>query len=174
MSVIWFLVKTIGRAQVHDIDLKYLTLKNCLVHHKLLREHEEVIRDKVDLLCEIIESDGYLKYPILVDARTFTVLDGHHRLHALKALGYDYIPVFFVDYAESYIRVGSWRKDYIVTKIDVLKRALTGAKYPPRTSRHMLLKISVPCSYVNLKRIEELSQDIDIRYPSEDIICFEE
>ena len=172
MSVIWFLISSIGRTQIHDIDLKYITLKTCIIHHKLLREHEGVVKDKVELLCKLLESNRYLKYPILVDARTFTILDGHHRFHALKSLGYEYIPVFFVDYAETYIKVTNWRKEFIVTKVDVLKRALEGSKYPPRTSRHVLTKIYVPCSYINLSKIDEI-KDINVSYASEDIVCFE-
>ena len=92
MSVIWFLVKTLGKPQAHNIDLKYLVLRNCMIHYKLLREHEDVINNKVKLLSETIELDGYLKYPILIDARTFTMLNGRHRFHALRTLGYNYIP----------------------------------------------------------------------------------
>ena len=82
-------------------------MKTCIIHYKLLREHEGVFKDKVEFLCELLESNGFLKYPLLVDARTFTILDGHHRFHALRNLGYEYVPVFLVDYAETYINVTS-------------------------------------------------------------------
>ncbi|RLG70801.1 MAG: hypothetical protein DRO23_12815 [Thermoprotei archaeon] len=167
MSVLKFLLEHLGRLKIHSIDLKYLVLKNCIVHCKLLKEHEETFKEKTEFLARIIENDGFLKDLILVDARAFTILDGHHRFKALRKLGYEYILVFFVDYASPYVTVSTWRKDYHVTKEEVLKRALTSKKYPPRTSKHRLVGVTIYPSFISLRELEKGS-----RYST--IECYDE
>ncbi len=69
-----------------------------LIEITKLKEHEEVDSRHLKELKEEIKSNGLLKKAILVDSNTNIILDGHHRLHALKKLGYSKIPVVFVDY----------------------------------------------------------------------------
>ena len=57
-----------------------------------LKEHEEVNREHSERLKNEILSEGVLKKSIAVDRNTNVVLDGHHRLRALKELGYTKIP----------------------------------------------------------------------------------
>ena len=85
-----------------------------------------------------IKSDKVLKKPIIVDKNTNVVLDGHHRLIALKELGCKKIPVIFVNYGSRKIKVFSWRKGEKVTKGIVLRAAFSGKKLPPKTSKHMI------------------------------------
>ncbi|MDP2971868.1 MAG: ParB N-terminal domain-containing protein [Deltaproteobacteria bacterium] len=63
-----------------------------------LKEHEEIRPDYLEDLKNEILSDGILKMPIAVDRDTYVILDGHHRLHALKRIGCKRIPVVLVDY----------------------------------------------------------------------------
>ena len=148
------IIKLVGKPQLHDIDLKYLELKTYLVDVSLLREHEEIIPEHVEFVKKLILSYRAIKYPILVDARTLTVLDGHHRLYVVKELGLKYIPVFFVDYTKSYVDVTSFRKEYRVTKVLVIRRAISRKKFPPRTSRHVLIGAQVPASLVPLTALK--------------------
>jgi ParB-like chromosome segregation protein Spo0J len=53
-----------------------------------LKEHKEIDPFHLKELMEKIKSDGILKKPIAVDKDTKIVLDGAHKLNALKALGY--------------------------------------------------------------------------------------
>jgi hypothetical protein len=128
--------------------LTKLELKTCVVDIKTLRPHEEVIAEKVNQVKRDILSRGYVKYPVLVDLKTFVILDGHHRVEALKQLGFDKAPVFFVDYSKSYIIVKSFRKDFNVTKQLVVEAGLSNRLLPPKTSRHILVRIPLPSSFV--------------------------
>ncbi|MEM1712449.1 MAG: ParB N-terminal domain-containing protein [Acidilobaceae archaeon] len=90
-------------------------------------------------LIEIIEwivRDGAIHYPILVDKDTLIILDGHHRVEALRRLGYKLVPALLVDYDSDCISVSSWREGVYVTKDLVREHGLTGNLLPPKTSRH--------------------------------------
>lgn len=54
----------------------------------LLCLHEETIPELLERLTQHIQLDGYVKHPIIVDEKSFVVLDGTHRVVALKKLGY--------------------------------------------------------------------------------------
>ena len=104
-----------------------------------LKEHEEIRPDYLEELKNEILSDGILKMPIAVDRKTYIILDGHHRLHALKRIGCTQIPVVFVDYQSPDIQVIGWRGGEKVTKELVLDRALSGRRMPSKTSKHMII-----------------------------------
>lgn len=101
-----------------------------------LKPHEETIPPYLELLTREIADDSVLKYPIVIDAATRTILDGHHRHQALRSLGCMSIPAFAVDYSDPSIRVGSWRKGVAISKEDVLRASLSRKILPPKTSRH--------------------------------------
>ena len=103
-----------------------------------LREHEEIRPDYLEDLKNEILSDGILKMPIAVDRDTYVILDGHHRLHALKRIGCKRIPVVLVDYQSPSIQVLGWREGEWVTKERILETALSGGRMPSKTSKHMI------------------------------------
>jgi ParB-like chromosome segregation protein Spo0J len=70
-----------------------------------LKEHEEINPFHLKEFMEKIKSDGILKKPIVVDKNTKIVLDGAHRLNALKALGCKKIPAVLVNYRSLKIKV---------------------------------------------------------------------
>jgi ParB-like chromosome segregation protein Spo0J len=103
-----------------------------------LREHEEIRPDYLEELKNEISLDGVLKMPICIDKKTCIILDGHHRLHALKKLGCKRIPVVLVDYQSPQIKVIPWREGETITKEKVIDTALSGKRMPSRTSKHMI------------------------------------
>jgi len=103
-----------------------------------LREHEEIRPDYLEELKNEILSDGMLKMPIAVDRSTYIILDGHHRLHALKRIGCKKIPVILVDYHSPEIEVVPWREGEKITKEMIIDTALTGKRMAPKTSKHMI------------------------------------
>ena len=103
-----------------------------------LREHEEIRPDYLEELKNEILSDGMLKMPIAVDKSTCIILDGHHRLHALKKIGCKKIPVILGDYQSPEIEVIPWREGEKVTKKMIIDTALTGKRMAPKTSKHMI------------------------------------
>jgi hypothetical protein len=108
-----------------------------LVSSALLRAHERARKKHVDHMEEEIRRDGYVTHPLLVDKNTMIVLDGHHRLAALRRMGMSRIPVSFVDYKSPSIKVSSWRKGERITKKKVRDAGLSGKLLPIKTSRHI-------------------------------------
>jgi len=110
-----------------------------LINIEELKEHEEIRPDYLEELKNEILSDGILKMPIAVDKHTYIILDGHHRLHALKKIGCKKIPVILVDYQSPEIEVIPWREGETITKEMIIRTSLTGNRMPPKTSRHMIM-----------------------------------
>lgn len=104
-----------------------------------LREHEEIRPDYLEALKNEILADGILKMPICIDAKTCIILDGHHRLQALKRLGCKKIPCIQVDYQSENIRVVPWREGETITKETIIGTALSGQKMSSKTSKHMIM-----------------------------------
>ena len=69
-----------------------------LLKTRELIEHEEIIYENLVTITESIRKLGYILKPIIVDEKTLTIIDGHHRFNALKMLGAKYIPVVYADY----------------------------------------------------------------------------
>jgi hypothetical protein len=128
-----------------------------------LKEHEEVRPAYLEELKNEIVSDGILKMPIAVDRKTYIILDGHHRLHALKKIGCNKIPVILVDYQSPEIEVIPWREGETITKEMIIHTALTGKRMAPKTSKHMirvegeLKHISILETVINIP-LEELKK----------------
>ncbi len=103
-----------------------------------LKIHERVNKKHLKELKRQIAFDKYLKKPIVADSSTKIILDGHHRFLSLIKLGYEKIPVIFIDYSLPRIIVKSWRRRVKVTKEMVINAGLSRKKLLPKTSRHMI------------------------------------
>ena len=76
----------------------------------LVLPHEETISDLSARLSDQIRADGFQRDPIIVDRENHVVLDGMHRLRALKELGARHILCQFVDYSSPEIRLERWAR----------------------------------------------------------------
>ena len=103
-----------------DID-KFYPIENYIIKRK-------------ELLQKKIKSDGYWTKPLIVDKTNHLIMDGHHRFQAAKDLGLKKIPAIKVDYDE--IPIWSLKKEEIISKELVKKRALNGQIYPNKTVKH--------------------------------------
>jgi hypothetical protein len=70
-----------------------------------LAPHERVVPERVEAVLQAILAAKALYKPVIVDEATLTVIDGHHRLHALKLLGARRVPVLLVDYEHDIYRI---------------------------------------------------------------------
>ena len=70
--------------------------------------HEETIPEMLENLATEIRMDETLRHPVIVDKESFVVLDGMHRVAALKLLSCRRIPVCLVNYKSPSISVGAW------------------------------------------------------------------
>jgi len=109
-----------------------------LVAVNRLRGHEETDPAAVRALIDELQARPVLQFPIVVDARTKVILDGHHRHAAFQELGLRKIPCLMVDYDSDDIQVEARRADTPVSKADVRRRARAGDLFPPKTTRHRM------------------------------------
>jgi hypothetical protein len=112
-----------------------------IVNVTTLVPHEQIIEDHLQELLETIWRDGVLRQPVIVDRASMVILDGHHRVSAMKKLSCPLIPAYLVDYSDPGIVVHPRRADIPVDKESVVRTGLGGVPYPPLTSRH-----EWPCS----------------------------
>jgi len=110
-----------------------------VVEISLLRGHERLDPRRLVNLKAEIESDGILKRPIAVDMNTNVVLDGHHRIGALRLLGCSKIPVLFVDYQSPRIGVKSTENGKEYPKQKVIDAALKGELLHPKSTWHYVM-----------------------------------
>lgn len=107
-----------------------------------LREHEETDPTRFTEVFRIIQSEGKLDIPIIVDANSYVILDGHHRFRVYKTLGLKEIPCVLVDYFSHHVQLFPRRPDIPVSKEDVIARALKGELYPAKTTRHVFPELN--------------------------------
>lgn len=79
-----------------------------LVELGKLHIHEEIIPELLGSMVDEIKSSGMLRHPIIVDMNTFVILDGMHRVAALKKIECRYVPACLVDYDSPKVEVGRW------------------------------------------------------------------
>lgn len=96
------------RPYAYKICHKRLNLYICILNIRCLSLHEEIIPDLLDRLIRSIRIIGCVKHPIIVDENSLVVLDGIHRVAALKKLGCKRVPVCLIDYRNSAIKVRCW------------------------------------------------------------------
>ncbi|MDX1534220.1 MAG: ParB/RepB/Spo0J family partition protein [Thermoplasmata archaeon] len=116
-----------------SLDVTFTVLKA-----RLLKPHEEFRLELLEETRAAIEADGYVREPLLVEQEHYVILDGHHRYGALLALGIEWVPVYLVDYDDDAVRVETWPNAQVekVTKREVVEAALSGKRFPPKTTRH--------------------------------------
>ena len=106
----------------------------------LLKQHEALIEEYMKEFLEVVRRDGFLRKPVLVDEEHLVILDGHHRVEALRLLGCKRIPVYLVDYNDDAIVLALWPGAVVseVKKEDVIERGLKGDIFPPKTTKHIV------------------------------------
>lgn len=87
---------------------KQLDLYILIINISSLHLHEETVPDLLQQLIEAIEADGCVRHPIIVDKKSRVVLDGVHRVVALRKLGLNRVPACLVNYTSPSIKVYSW------------------------------------------------------------------
>lgn len=103
-----------------------------------LKTHEAAEPERVRRVVKQVRSTGVVKKAIAVDAKSMVVLDGVHRLNALRTLGCARVPAWLLDYSDSDIVVFSKDRKSQIPKEDVVRAATRGPKFPPKTTRHMV------------------------------------
>jgi hypothetical protein len=94
------------------IETPLLKMEIKLVSIDSLFIHEETIPAALEQLKQELIDDGVLHHPMIVDRKTLVVLDGMHRVAALRGLGYQLAPVCLVDYQNPAIELSAWYREF--------------------------------------------------------------
>jgi hypothetical protein len=105
-----------------------------LIPISALRPTEKTLAKHVLEVKTKIERTGLWTHPICVESSSFAVMDGHHRLAAARLLSLSRVPCVAYNYSE--VLVASRRAGYKVDDVTIVARALTGALFPFKTTRH--------------------------------------
>jgi hypothetical protein len=114
-----------------------------LVDAARLKIHEEIDPAHVARLVAAIRSDGFVAEPIWVARDSHVVLNGHHRLAALRELGAVRVPAWVLDYESDDVELARWTDGPPLQKPDVVARAAAGQPFPPKTTKHTL-RLTLP------------------------------
>jgi L-serine kinase (ADP) len=112
------------------------TVEFVLLPIERLRPHEQVDPVKVRRLADELTREGVFEEPILVSRGDHVILNGHHRVAALRLLGASRVPAWQVDYASDAIDLDRWTPGPPISKDEVVRRAAEGRLFPIRTTRH--------------------------------------
>ncbi|MBA86813.1 MAG: hypothetical protein CMB29_01945 [Euryarchaeota archaeon] len=110
-----------------------------LVEVTWLKPHEEIKPKARDKLLDMTMRWGGFTKPVLVDSRTGSLLDGHHRLSVAQELGLNKIPAICIDYLSSdAISLDLWPGSNleIITKLMVVEMCESESLFPPKTTKH--------------------------------------
>ncbi|MGA8543253.1 MAG: ParB N-terminal domain-containing protein [Thermoplasmata archaeon] len=101
-----------------------------------LRAHERVDPEKVRHLVRELRRTGIFVHPIWVSRGTDVILNGHHRVAALRHLGALRVPAYVVDYDSDLVRLERWTPGPPISKAEVVRRARASELFPVQTTRH--------------------------------------
>jgi len=104
-----------------------LNLRIAVLEISALLLHEETIPEFLEQLTWSIKKDGCLNHPIIVDAESLLVLDGVHRVAALKRLGCKRIPACLVDYKSPAVQIFNWYRT--IGRVNTIESLLSEVKH---------------------------------------------
>jgi len=103
-----------------------------------LKGHEEIEESSLLELMAHIRRSRVLSDPIWVAREASVILNGHHRVEALKRLGAERVAAWVLDYDSELVHLERWRPGPPIAKSEVIRRAREGRLFPPKTTRHRL------------------------------------
>lgn len=111
-----------------------------LLDIKNLKNHEMISIKRLKQVKDDLLAKGYIKNPVVVEKENHIILDGHHRVAALKQLGVNEVPAFLVNYQDKNVRVFLRRKLKLAGPIKqaVIKNSLSNILFPSKTTRHLI------------------------------------
>ncbi|HYA69931.1 MAG TPA: ParB N-terminal domain-containing protein [Thermoplasmata archaeon] len=104
-----------------------------------LRGHERIDEESLLDLISHLRRSRMLAEPIWVTRGSCVILNGHHRVEALRRLGAERVPAWVIDYDSELVHLERWHPGPPIAKSEVVRRAEEGRLFPPKTTRHRLL-----------------------------------
>lgn len=118
----------------------------------VLKGHEQINEASLADLMALLRHSQVLEEPIWVAREGTVILNGHHRVEALRRLGADRIAAWVFDYESDLVHLGRWRPGPPIPKSEVIRRAQEGRPFPPKTTRHRL-QIDLPARRTPLREL---------------------
>tara|TARA_Y100000768_G_C23956297_1_gene672989 strand:- start:810 stop:1247 length:438 start_codon:yes stop_codon:yes gene_type:complete len=108
-----------------------------LINSSSIFPHEKVITEKTKLLINYLESfnNSIIISSILCCSKSMVIIDGHHRFFALKSIGFEKIPVTFLNYFSDEIKTD---KNNSVSKNSIIKSGLEKKFLEPKSTNHLV------------------------------------
>lgn len=79
-----------------------------LIDINILRPHEQIDPIRLEEIKKQLIKDGIQREPIIIEGNHLIVLDGHHRIRALKDLGYSKVVAHKINYNDSDLILKTW------------------------------------------------------------------
>lgn len=117
-----------------------------------LRGHERIDEANVLDLVDLLRRTQVLSDPIWVARGSFVILNGHHRVEALRRIGAECVPAWLLDYESELVHLERWHPGPPISKSEVVRRGREGRLFPPKTTRHRLL-LDLPARPVRLSEL---------------------
>lgn len=104
-----------------------------------LKAHERIDEATIHDLVSLLRRTQVLADPIWVARGSSVILNGHHRVEALRRIGAERVPAWVIDYDSDLIHLERWHPGPPIAKGEVVRRANEGRLFPAKTTRHRLL-----------------------------------
>ncbi len=104
-----------------------------------LKAHERIEEANVLDLVALLRRTQVVSDPIWVSRESLVILNGHHRVEALRRVGAEKVPAWVLDYESELVHLERWHPGPPIAKREVIRRATEGRLFPPKTTRHRLL-----------------------------------
>ena len=132
-------------------------------------EHEEVVSSRVKMVKYALMMEKVVRRPIIVHEDKKFVVDGHHRLQALRELGVKYVPVVYANYDRDIKDIKGWSIILNVRNLkgrEVIRQVQDFEQSIKRGSNKMIIKLKDSLYEVSIdaldsyRTITEINLDI--------------
>jgi hypothetical protein len=112
------------------IRFEWLDASSLVPHEETKVELARQLRDHLD--ATVAARGGFSMPAVTIDAHTRVVVDGHHRVHTLVAMGHDKVPCLLLNYKHPSLKLDTDG----TSKQDLIRMALSGVLQPPKRTTH--------------------------------------
>ncbi|ADL19368.1 hypothetical protein ASAC_0963 [Acidilobus saccharovorans 345-15] len=116
------------------------------------------IPERVDEVLKSVTRSMVMAKPLVVAADSWILVDGAHRLEALKRLGARYAPAVIIDYNSDEVKLLGWVRSYSYSSeaLNELRRLAAISKRRNRHDGSVMIWLEGLDSYYDIKKFESL------------------